>query len=166
MEQSGNVLSFDLAEHRVKLIQQAAKRLGLSNVTAKPGDASVFYPELTGADRVLCDVPCSGMGVLRRKPEVKEKDPESLKALPELQLKILENASRYVKAGGILQYSTCTVLPVENEGVVTEFLKRHPEFEPVPVFPELGEAFEKSMVTLLPEICGSDGFFVAKMQRR
>ncbi len=166
MEQSGNVLSFDLAEHRVKLIQQAAKRLGLSNVTAKPGDASVFYPELAGADRVLCDVPCSGMGVLRRKPEVKEKDPESLRALPELQLKILENASRYVKTGGILQYSTCTVLPVENEDVVTEFLKRHPEFEPVPVFPELGEAFEKSMVTLLPEICGSDGFFVAKMQRR
>ncbi|WP_295217155.1 16S rRNA (cytosine(967)-C(5))-methyltransferase RsmB [Ruminococcus sp.] len=165
MAQSGRVCAFDLAEHRVKLIEENVKRLGLTNVTAAQGDALVFQAEYAGADRVLCDVPCSGMGVLRRKPEVKEKDPEELKSLPALQLEILENAARYVKSGGILQYSTCTVLPAENEQVVQQFLQNHPEFTPESVCPALGEAFEKPMITLLPELCGSDGFFVAKMKR-
>lgn len=165
MKQSGRVCAFDLAAHRVKLIEDNVKRLGLINVTAAQGDALQFQAEYVGADRVLCDVPCSGIGVLRRKPEVKEKDPEELKSLPALQLEILENAAHYVKSGGILQYSTCTVLPAENERVVQQFLQKHPEFAPEPVFPALGEAFQKPMVTLLPELCGSDGFFVAKMKR-
>lgn len=166
MAQSGRVYAFDLAPHRVKLIEENVRRLKLKNVTAVQGDATQFCPEYADADRVLCDVPCSGMGVLRHKPEVKEKHLEELKRLPDLQLQILENGAQYVKSGGILQYSTCTVLPAENEAVVQRFLKRHPEFAPEPVMPELGEAFAPAMVTLLPELCGSDGFFVAKFRRR
>ena len=115
---------------------------------------------------VLCDVPCSGLGVLRRKPEVKEKQPEELAQLPPIQLAILENAARYVKQGGVLQYSTCTILPEENQEVVAQFLAHHPDFQLCPVLPEWGGVFAEPMLTLLPEICGSDGFFVAKMQRR
>ena len=166
MAQSGHVYAFDLAPHRVKLIEANVQRLGLKNVTAAQGDATRFLPEYAGADRVLCDVPCSGMGVLRHKPEVKEKQPEELKSLPPLQLSILENGARYVKDGGILQYSTCTVLPAENEVVVEQFLERHPEFLPEPVAPEFGEAFASPMLTILPELCGSDGFFIAKFRKK
>ena len=115
---------------------------------------------------MLCDVPCSGIGVLRHKPEVKEKSPEALAELPALQLAILENGARYVKAGGILQYSTCTILKEENEGVAEAFLQAHPEFEPVPVYPVLGGVLEQPMATILPEMFGSDGFFVAKFRKK
>ena len=130
MAQSGMVYAFDLAAHRVKLIQDNVKRLGLQNVTASQGDAAEFREEYAGADRVLCDVPCSGIGVLRHKPEVKEKSPEDLAQLPQLQLAILENGARYVKPDGILQYSTCTILKEENENVAKAFLQKHPEFVP------------------------------------
>lgn len=166
MSENGNVFSFDLSEHRVKLIQQNLKRLGIVNVTAKVGDATRFQADLAGADRVLCDVPCSGIGVIRRKPEIKEKTPEELAKLPELQLRILENGARYVKPGGILQYSTCTVLPEENEQVVQAFLEKHPEYEPTALCPAWGEAFFGSMRTMLPEDYGGDGFFVAKLRRK
>lgn len=166
MQGSGKVLAFDLAQSRVGLIAENVRRLGLTNVTAMQGDAAVYQPELAGADRVLCDVPCSGLGVLRRKPEVKEKQPEELAQLPPVQLAILENAARYVKQGGVLQYSTCTILPEENQKVVAQFLAHHPDFRLCPVLPEWGGVFAEPMLTLLPEICGSDGFFVAKMQRK
>ena len=166
MAQSGMVYAFDLAEHRVKLIQENVKRLGLKNVTASQGDASVFQEKYAGADRVLCDVPCSGIGVLRHKPEVKEKAPEDLAQLPPIQLAILENGAQYVKPGGILQYSTCTILKEENEAVANAFLQKHPEFAPEPVCPALGGALEQPMVTILPEMFGSDGFFVAKFRRK
>ena len=125
MQGGGKVLAFDLAQSRVGLIAENVRRLGLTNVTAMQGDAAVYQPELAGADRVLCDVPCSGLGVLRRKPEVKEKQPEELAQLPPVQLAILENAARYVKQGGVLQYSTCTILPEENQKVVAQFLAHH-----------------------------------------
>lgn len=166
MAQSGMVYAFDLAAHRVKLIQDNVKRLGLQNVTASQGDAAEFREEYAGADRVLCDVPCSGIGVLRHKPEVKEKSPEDLAQLPQLQLAILENGARYVKPDGILQYSTCTILKEENENVAKAFLQKHPEFVPEPVYPELGGALAEPMVTILPEMFGSDGFFVAKFRRK
>lgn len=165
MDGRGMVHAFDLAEHRVKLIEANVRRLRLRNVTAHQGDATQYVPALSGADRVLCDVPCSGIGVLRRKPEIKEKPPEEMADLPTLQLRILENGARYVKRGGILQYSTCTILPEENEQVVEQFLQRHPEFVPEPLMPSLGKAFEASMLTMLPEMFGGDGFFAAKMKR-
>lgn len=113
---------------------------------------------------VMCLVPASAC--LRHKPEVKEKSPEDLAQLPQLQLAILENGARYVKPDGILQYSTCTILKEENENVAKAFLQKHPEFVPEPVYPELGGALAEPMVTILPEMFGSDGFFVAKFRRK
>lgn len=165
MQDQGCVRAFDAASHRVGLIEEKLQRLGLTCVTAAQGDATVYTPALAGADRVLCDVPCSGIGVLRRKPEIKEKTPEELAALPQLQLQILENGARYVRPGGILQYSTCTVLPEENEQVVAQFLAHHPAFAPEPLMPSMGSPFDASMVTMLPEMFGGDGFFVAKLRR-
>ena len=137
----------------------------MPNVTAQQGDASVYNPALPQADRVLCDVPCSGVGVIRRKPEIRYKNPESFADLPVIQAAILETASRYVKVGGTLLYSTCTIRQEENADVVTAFLAKHSEFVPQPVLPEWGGKWAESMVTLLPSDCNSDGFFLAKLQR-
>ena len=115
-------------------------------------------------DRVLCDVPCSGLGVLSKKSDLRYKDEESVKALPPLQAAILEASSAYVKAGGVLVYSTCTLRKAENEDVVTGFLTAHPEFEAVAI-DECGYAAKNGMLTLFPDRKGSDGFFIAKMKR-
>lgn len=165
MNGKGRVYAFDLFPQRAGLIAKGAERLHLENVTAQAGDASVYDEKLPKADRVLCDVPCSGTGVIRRKPEIRYKKEEELAGLPKVQKKILENAARYVKTGGVLIYSTCTVLKEENEQVAEEFLKNHPEFEPEPLLPELHEKLSSSMATLLPSYFGSDGFFMAKFRR-
>lgn len=130
----GRVLARDLHPHRVKLVEEGAARLGLASVTAETGDALCRDPALEGKfDRVLCDVVCSGFGTLRRKPEIRYKPLDSLDGLPEVQYNILENASHYLKRGGRLVYSTCTLSPAENEEVVARFLGSHPEFSaPVP----------------------------------
>ena len=166
MNGTGMIYAFDLIDQRAGLIEKGAERLGLNNVTAQAGDASVYNDALPKADRVLCDVPCSGFGVIRRKPEIRYKDEKELAGLPEIQGAILRNAARYVKPEGVLVYSTCTVFREENEQVVEEFLLEHPEFEPVPVLPELHEKLSGSMVTLMPSIAGSDGFFMAKLRRK
>ena len=119
MQGTGQILAFELQPKRVPLITKAAERLHLPNVTAQQGDASVYNPALPQADRVLCDVPCSGVGVIRRKPEIRYKNPESFADLPVIQAAILETASRYVKVGGTLLYSTCTIRQEENADVVT-----------------------------------------------
>ena len=165
MENRGTLLSFDLHPNRVKLIAQGAKRLHLQCVKALEGDASVHNPALPMADRVLCDVPCSGLGVIRRKPEIKYKDPAAFGGLPPVQAKILENGSRYVKPGGYLVYSTCTLSRAENDAVVDGFLQQHPEFEGVPFLESLGAPFGNRKVTLDPGCFGSDGFFMAKLKR-
>ena len=120
-------------------------------------------------DRVLCDVPCSGMGVIRRKPEIRYKQPESFADLPDLQLAILDQGSKLVRPGGVLQYSTCTLRPEENTQVVEAFLRAHPEFSPrlLPVescFAAAGLPVSHS-ITLFPHIHGTDGFFVAGFVR-
>lgn len=166
MNGTGKVYAFDLMEQRAGLIAKGAERLGLMNVTAQAGDASVYNEELPQADRVLCDVPCSGLGVIRRKPEIRYKDKAELSGLPEIQLAILKNAARYVKTGGILLYSTCTIIKEENESIVEKFLAENEEFEPVPLIPELHEKLSGSMITLMPSFAGSDGFFMAKMRRK
>lgn len=165
MNGKGKVYAFDLFEQRAGLIAKGAERLHLQNVCAKQGDASVYNDALPKADRVLCDVPCSGIGVMRRKPEIRYKSEEELKGLSKVQMAILENAARYVKPGGILLYSTCTILKEENEQVAEAFLLSHPEFEEVPLLPELNEKLSGSMITLLPSLFGSDGFFMAKFRR-
>lgn len=159
MNGTGTVVSRDLHEHRVKLIADGAARLGLNNISASVGDASEFDEDIGLFDRVLCDVPCSGIGVIRRKPDIKYKKQDGIDALPEAQYKILETASKYVKIGGTIVYSTCTLFKSENEGVFQKFLSEHDEFESFPF--EGGEY----MMTLLPQN-GTDGFFYARAVRK
>ena len=153
----GRVLARDLHPHRVKLVEEGAARLGLASVAAETGDALCRDPALEGKfDRVLCDVVCSGFGTLRRKPEIRYKPLDSLDGLPEVQYNILENASHYLKRGGRLVYSTCTLSPAENEEVVARFLGSHPEFSaPVPAKTYIHGR----------EGLDCDGFFVAVLEK-
>ncbi len=162
MQNEGKVYAFDLHSHRVKLIQNGAKRLGLTCIQASVQDAAVRHPDMPAADRILCDVPCSGLGVIRRKPEIKYKPLDSFRSLPALQYQILETAGNYLKPGGILVYSTCTVSRDENEAVVERFLAAHPEFVPVPLT-EYG--FSEGWTTFSPAFDNCDGFFAARLRR-
>ncbi len=161
MNDKGRVLCFDIYENRVNLIVKGAKRLCLKSIEGRVGDASVFNAELGLADKVLCDVPCSGLGIIRRKPEIKYKSEEELKSLPEIQYSIVDNASNYVKNGGRLVYSTCTLSKAENEDVVAKFLENHSDFKPAPLFSENGSC----SITLMPHKNQSDGFFIACFER-
>ena len=131
----GSIVSCDIYPHKTALIENGAARLGLTNITARQQDASQTVPEWVGAmDTVIADVPCSGLGIIRKKPDIRYKNLKELEDLPALQLKILETQAFYVKPGGTLLYSTCTVLKRENEDVVSAFLAAHGEFttEPLP----------------------------------
>ena len=165
MNDKGSVYSFDLHENRVKLIRSGAERLGLTCIKAEANDAKKYRETMPQADRVLCDVPCSGLGVIRRKPEIKYKSQDEFTRLPQIQYDILDVSSKYVKVGGILVYSTCTLSKAENDEVADRFLKEHKDFEPC----FLGEAFGKykndTRMTFTPETFGSDGFFTAKFKR-
>ena len=118
-------------------------------------------------DAVIADVPCSGLGIIRKKPDIRYKDLSELKELPALQLAILENQATYVKKGGVLLYSTCTVLKAENEDVVNAFLAKHEDFHTEPL--ELPEVFPKNetgMLTLIPGEYDTDGFFMCRLRRK
>lgn len=160
MEDRGEVLACDLYPNRVGLIGSGARRLGLNSIRTTAADAAVYRPELGEFDRVLCDVPCSGLGIIRRKPEIKYKDMAGFQELPEQQYRILETASQYLSPGGRLIYSTCTLNKAENEAVVQRFLREHGEFEPDPI----GEDGSYHR-TLLPQNEGGDGFFIAAVRR-
>lgn len=166
MKDKGSLCSFDAAQNRLPLIESAVRRCGLSCVSVAKGDASVYDPALAGADRVLCDVPCSGLGIIAKKPDIRYKSLEGGEELHALQLKILTNAARYVKKGGRLVYSTCTVDERENSQVVRAFLESTPEFRllPPPVVLD-GALLQDNMQTMLPGFAGSDGFFVAVLER-
>lgn len=168
MGDHGSVLSCDIHPNKVKQIQKGTKRLGLTSVQSQVSDAKEYHPEWDGQfDLVLTDAPCSGLGIIRKKPDIRNKEPEPLEHLPTIQTEILENVSRYVKAGGVLVYSTCTVLRRENQDVVQGFLQRHPEFTLEPfVLPEPIGSVEAGMLTLWPHIHGTDGFFLAKMRKQ
>ena len=163
----GEIISCDLHPHKKKLISVGAKRLGLSMVEAKTADGKVFRPEWEEQfDCVLVDAPCSGLGVIRKKPDIRYKDPEPLAQLPQIQMEILENAARYVRKGGTLVYSTCTILPCENEEIVQEFLARNPAFSTQTIcFPDPVGMVESGMITLWPQRYGTDGFFIAKLRK-
>lgn len=155
MEDTGEVYAFDIYEHKLKLIEEQAERLGLRSIrTGKQDARQVFEPLREKADRVLADVPCSGLGVIRRKPEIKLKEADQMdfEELIHRQEEILHAASAYVKPGGILVYSTCTINPAENERQIHRFLEKHREFS-------LTE-----MQQLLPE-WGNDGFYICKLLR-
>lgn len=167
MENQGEIVSCDLHPHKKKLIQAGADRLGLTIITPKTADGKVFRPEWERAfDLVLVDAPCSGLGVIRKKPDIRYKDPAPLADLPAVQLDILRNAARYVKPGGTLMYSTCTLLYRENGEVVETFLTENKAYKaetftlPGPVGP-----VQSGSVTLWPHRHGTDGFFISKMRR-
>lgn len=168
MKNTGKVVSRDIYDHKLKLIKSSCKRLGLENVQVEDFDGMKLDQESIGKfDYVLADVPCSGLGIIRRKPEIKYKSKAEIKDLPVLQRKILENASKYVKVGGSLLYSTCTILDSENIEVINNFLKENDNFELVPI-DEVNvdlDNQEKGYLKIYPNIHGMDGFFIAKLKR-
>lgn len=164
MGNNGRVVSMDLYEQRVKLINEGARRLGLRIVEPRVNNAVSFNGELPQADRVLCDVPCSCLGTIRRKPEIKYKD-EDVSELPRLQKAILEISARYVKVGGTLVYSTCTLSKAENEGVAEEFARSHDDFSPIVQQLPYAGAPSSTMRTFFPDKDGGDGFFTAAFRR-
>lgn len=166
MNNKGKVMAFDLHANRVRLIKSGAERLGLDIVEASVNNAKEFNNDLPMADRVLCDVPCSGLGVIRRKPEIKYKDPAEFERLPDIQYKILDTSSAYVKVGGTLVYSTCTLSRAENDNVADKFLEEHSEFEPAPLGSVFSVNSDKCRISITPAEYNSDGFFIAKFVRR
>ncbi len=162
MENCGEIISCDVHEHKIGLIADGAKRLGISIIKPMLNDGTVYNESLGQFDRVLCDVPCSGLGVMGKKPEIRYKAPEDIKGLAQLQYKILENSSKYCKPNGVVMYSTCTLAKDENLAVAQSFLDAHPEFE------LLENEMHKSgwHTTLLPQDEQTDGFFFATMRRK
>lgn len=167
MENQGSITSCDLHPHKKKLIAAGAERLGLDLIHPQTANGKEFRPQWEASfDCVLVDAPCSGLGVIRKKPDIRYKDPEELAQLPQIQRDILENVSRYVRPGGTLLYSTCTILERENEQVVQDFLTRHPEFSLTPFqLPDPIGCAGEGYLTLWPHRHGTDGFFIAKLKR-
>ena len=168
MAGQGRIQSCDVHDHKIPLIQKGAERLGVDILSACVQDASARNAQWVDTmDTVICDVPCSGYGIIRKKPDIRYKDPKTMLELPKLQLDILKNQAYYVKPGGILLYSTCTLVRSENEGVVEAFLVSHPDFtlEPLPLpvnFPEN----TTGMLTLVPGEYETDGFFICRLRRK
>ncbi|WP_122638331.1 16S rRNA (cytosine(967)-C(5))-methyltransferase RsmB [Romboutsia sp. Marseille-P6047] len=168
MNNTGQVISRDIFEHKLKLIQSTVDRLGLTNVDVQSFDASILdESSVDKFDYVLADVPCSGLGIIRRKPEIKYKEKAELKGLPDIQKTILNNASKYVKIGGTLVYSTCTIQDNENIDIINDFLANNSNFTLVPI----GEVKvdldnqENGYLKIYPNIHDIDGFFIAKLKR-
>ena len=167
MRNTGHIFAFDLHENKLSLIKQNLNRIGIVNTTCDVMDATIYDPSLLqSADRVLIDVPCSGLGIIRKKPEIKwSKHIKDIENIIHTQRKIMENASKYVKKGGVLVYSTCTLNKEENESNIEWFLESHSEFKIEPVF--YGEFdninySDKGYVTIFPNEY-MDGFFIAKI---
>lgn len=162
----GEIYAFDLHEKRVGLIKKGADRLHLTNIKAAAGDASVFNPKLPKFTKILCDVPCSGLGAIRRKSEIKYKDFADFSGLPDIQYRIAENALNYLAEGGELVYSTCTLRKAENDAVCDRLLAEHGDIiEPVELTGIPGEKFG-SRASIFPCHFGSDGFFIAKFRKK
>ena len=161
----GEVTSFDIHDSKLSLIEDGAKRLGLDGVKAAECDATSPREDLFGHfDKVICDVPCSGLGVLGKKPDIRHRDNQSLQNLPELQYDILSKSSQYLKDGGVILYSTCTLNPEENERVVERFLTEHKGFRTEDFTVGHLES-QDGILTLLPHIHNTDGFFIAKLRK-
>ena len=155
MNNTGKIIASDIYRRKLDIVDKEAKRLGITNIETRSWDATrVDSTMVKRADRVLVDAPCSGLGVIRRKPEIKYKEEsDELMLLPKKQEAILSASASYVKPGGTLVYSTCTINPQENEMVIDEFLKRNRDFEKV------------DRILLLPNVNGTDGFFICVMKR-
>jgi 16S rRNA (cytosine967-C5)-methyltransferase len=172
MDNTGKVIARDVHEHKLLLMRDNIKRLDISNIQLELFNALDLDENLIGkADAVLLDAPCSGLGIIRRKPDLKwNKTPDDIKTITSLQIQMLENAACYVKKGGNLIYSTCTINPEENFNLVKKFLDKNPSFRLVPI-----KEFSDKLLThneikqgylqVFPHIDDIDGFFISKMQR-
>ena len=167
MDDGGEILACDIHPHKLKLLENGAARLGIRSVRTALADGREPHAAWQGqADLVMADVPCSGLGIIRKKPGIRDKKPEELAPLPEIQQAILTNAATYVRPGGVLMYSTCTVLRAENEAVTDAFLAGHPGF--------MREAFAlpgpigtvNGQITLWPQRFGTDGFYICRMRKK
>lgn len=168
MENRGEIISCDVHGGKLPQIQTAAQRLGISIISTEENDGTVFRPEWEQSfDVVIADVPCSGLGVIRKKPDIRYKSLGDMEKLPPIQHSIIEQAGRYVKPGGALLYSTCTILKRENEAVVHDFLDAHPEFTAEKMeLPDPLRQQEAGMLTLYQGIDCCDGFFMCKMRKQ
>lgn len=167
MQNEGEIIACDIHEHKLELIAENARRLDINCIKPLLNDATVLRKEwLNQFDRVLVDAPCSGMGVLRRRAEARwRKKRKDLKLFPPLQLDILEKAAQYVKQGGSMVYSTCTIEQSENHYLVEEFLAKHSEWQRASItHPVTGESLDE--LQLLPQNDGIDGFYICKLERK
>lgn len=167
MNNIGELYSCDIYDSRVELIKEGAQRLGLSCIKACVNDASVYNSNFPLADRVLCDVPCSGLGIIGKKPEIKYKKLDDIKPLIPIQKEILQASSKYVKSGGRLVYSTCSVNPNENRKVCDWFLENNPDFHSVKALPYVERTVDEGdYLTLMIHKNNCDGFFIAVFERK
>ena len=165
MDNKGSILSCDIHEKKLRLVKSGAERLGIEIISTEAMDARDYNAEMENAfDLVIADVPCSGLGVIGKKPEIRNKSKEALAGLPSIQWDIINNVSRYVEKGGVLLYSTCTILKEENEDIVSAFLKENKSFVLEP-FSICGIEAENGMHTFWPNVDGTDGFFAAKLRK-
>ena len=169
MGNTGKVCSYDVHDHKLKLIKSSAKKLGIDIIETAVRDAS-SSADLPKCDRILCDVPCSGQGILRRKPEIRYKTDTNIDILTKLQYSILCMSANSLPTGGVLVYSTCTLRKAENHDIINRFLSEHPDFTAEPI--KLPDGIEHQIdepdncLTLLPGVYDTDGFFIAKLGRR
>jgi len=174
MKNHGKIIANELYEHKIPLIEESCQRLGIDIVETRVGDArdlaSLYSKQM---DRVLVDAPCSGLGVLRRKPDARwKKKPEDIEELNKVQLEILESAAQCLKPGGILVYSTCSIEPEENQGILQSFLARNPDFQLSSIREYLPEVLTKreldnpSYLQLHPQDYNTDGFFLSRLERK
>lgn len=172
MNNKGTVTARDIHEHKIRLVEEAASRLGIDIIRAELHDASVFDDnDSEKYDRVLLDAPCTGLGIIRRKPDIKwARESSDITSITQLQQRLIDIASRAVKPGGVLVYSTCTILPEENEDIIRNFIKSNYEFygDDITAFlpPELAKHAKGCMLQLYPNRDGIDGFFMARLRRK
>lgn len=172
MQNKGEILSLDIYEHKIKLIEKTARRLGIDIIMSAVMDSSILNQDfLDVADKVLVDAPCSGIGLIRKKPEIRWNiSNDDILELQSLQYKILICASKYVKKGGHIVYSTCTITKEENEDILKKFLEENDNFSLEDISNLLLKKFStnissKGFIKLFPNIHGTDGFFIAKLKR-
>ena len=165
MKNEGELLSCDLHKNKLSLIERGAEGLGITIIETRERNAAKPDEECGEFDRILCDVPCSGLGVIAKKPDIRRKKEEDIERLPEIQAQILRESAKHLKRGGTLVYSTCTLNPKENKEIVEAFLAENKDFELVPFKVGALEASE-GMKELFPHIHKTDGFFIAKLTKK
>ena len=164
MQNKGRIFARDLHKNKLSLIEKGAESLGITIIETGVQNAAIPCEVMPVFDKILCDVPCSGLGVIAKKPDIRYKNKEDIEKLPKLQASILETNSAYLKNGGTLVYSTCTLNPAENQKIVEAFLAAHPDFALCPF--TAGTLSSNGMLEILPYEYDTDGFFIAKLRKQ